>query len=116
MTLTSGSSAARHHASSRSSSNGMFCALAASGRLSVIVAMLSATSYRMNSVCMLVSLRRRSLALPARRPLLGEGRRTFAGVLGREHRRQDVHLLLPALVLAPIEAAAQDLLGRGESE
>src|SRR3954454_1970737 len=51
MTLTSGSSAAMRHASSRSSSSGMFCAFAASGRLRVMVAMLSATSYRMKSVC-----------------------------------------------------------------
>src|SRR3954462_11234641 len=114
MTLTSGSSAAAHHASSRSSSRGMFWALAASGRFNVIVAMLSATSYRMNSVCMVDSLRwRRSLALPARRSLLGERGRAFAGVGGGEDRRHDVALPLPALFFAPVEAAAEDLLGRG---
>src|SRR4051812_30582777 len=51
MTFTSGSSAAMRHASSRSSSSGMFCALAASGRFSVMVAIASATSYWMKSVC-----------------------------------------------------------------
>src|SRR3954453_19535729 len=71
----------------------------------------------MNSVCMLVLPRMApSLALPARRPLRAEAPPTSARVLGREHRRQDVHLLLPALVLAPIEAAAQDLLGGGGRE
>src|SRR3954453_4347309 len=114
MTLTSGSSAAVRQASSRSSSSGMFCALAASGRFNVIVAMLSATSYRMNSVCMGSSVRSaassRSLALPARRPLLGERGGTFARVLRAEDRRHDVHLLLPALLLGPVEAAAHDLL------
>src|SRR3954468_14703584 len=117
MTLTSGSSAAGRPASSRAWSSGRFCRGAASGLLSVMVAMLSATSYRMNSVCMLVSLRgRRSLALPARRSLLGEGSGALARVLRPEHRRHDVHLLLPALLLGPVEAATQDLLGRGEGE
>src|SRR3954465_6491007 len=51
MTFTSGSSAAIRQASSRSSSSGMFCALAASGRFSVMVAMASETSYWMKSVC-----------------------------------------------------------------
>jgi hypothetical protein len=44
ITATSGSSAARVQAASSSSSSSGFCALAASGRFSVMVAIFSATS------------------------------------------------------------------------
>jgi len=50
ITPTSGSSAARRHASSSSSSNSIVWALAASGRLSVIVAIRSLASYSMKDI------------------------------------------------------------------
>src|SRR5882672_6519471 len=50
MTFTSSSAAARLQAASRASSSAMFCALATSGRLRVMIPTRSSTSYRISSM------------------------------------------------------------------
>ena len=55
-------------------------------------------------------------AAPVRRPLLGEGERSFLGVLGREDVAQERRLELPELRLGPALGLSHDLLARGHRQ
>src|SRR6478672_11324543 len=57
-----------------------------------------------------------SAPLPLRRALLGERRRSLAGVLRGEDGAGDLPLALPELVLRPAVTLLHDLLGGGERE
>src|SRR4051794_37634366 len=52
----------------------------------------------------------RSAVLPDRRALLGERRRTFAGVLAGEHRRGQLGLAAPPVLDGPVGGGARDRL------
>src|SRR3954451_8617684 len=69
----------------------------------------------LRSVC-LSEMNRPSAALPDGFALLGECGGALAGILGAEDRATDLTLFGPALLLAPVDGALDDLLRRDERE